>query len=87
MSDQMNDEKFEEFLQREAKEYNAPPAIVPRDEMFAAIMASRKSEAGSRKISVASLKGARKAFVQSLRVVRRPRLAESVPSIQDRARS
>ena len=49
MSDQMNDEKFEEFLQREAKEYNAPPAIVPRDEMFAAIMASRKSEAGSRK--------------------------------------
>jgi hypothetical protein len=48
MSDNMNDEKFEEFLQREAKEYNAPPSEVPRDEMFAAITVRRKLEAGSR---------------------------------------
>jgi hypothetical protein len=37
----MTDKKFEEFLQREAKAYNEPPAIVPRDEMFAAIRAAR----------------------------------------------
>ena len=37
MSDQMNDEKFEEFLHREAQSYNEPPANIPRDEMFAAI--------------------------------------------------
>jgi hypothetical protein len=45
----MSDEKFEEFLQREAHTYNEPLAHVPRDEMFAAITASRKPEAGSRK--------------------------------------
>jgi hypothetical protein len=48
MTDNMNDEKFEVFLQREAGSYNSPPADVPRDEMFAAITASRKPEAGSR---------------------------------------
>jgi hypothetical protein len=37
----MSEEKFEEFLQREAKSYNEPPATVPRDEMFAAIAAAR----------------------------------------------
>jgi hypothetical protein len=42
------EEKFEEFLQREARSYNEPPAGVPRDEMFAAIR-SRRVEAGSRK--------------------------------------
>jgi hypothetical protein len=41
----MSDEKFEEFLQREAQAYNEPPATVPRDEMFAAIAAAR-AEAG-----------------------------------------
>jgi hypothetical protein len=41
MSNQMNEEKFEEFLQREAKSYNEPPVNVPRDEMFAAIGAAR----------------------------------------------
>jgi hypothetical protein len=41
MNDEMGDEKFEEFLQREAESYNAPPANVPRDEMFAAITAAR----------------------------------------------
>ena len=37
----MSDEKFEEFLQREAHAYNEPPVNVPRDEMFAAISAAR----------------------------------------------
>jgi hypothetical protein len=37
----MSEEKFEEFLQREAKSYNEPPVNVPRDEMFAAITAAR----------------------------------------------
>src|SRR5579871_3212757 len=37
----MSDEKFEEFLQRESQAYNEPPASIPRDEMFAAIQASR----------------------------------------------
>jgi hypothetical protein len=48
MTDRMNDEKFEEFLRSEARAYNAPPATAPRDEMFAAITARRKLEAGSR---------------------------------------
>lgn len=33
----MSDEKFEEFLQREAQAYNTPPAAVPRDEMWSVI--------------------------------------------------
>jgi hypothetical protein len=37
----MTEQKFEEFLQREAKAYNEPPVHVPRDEMFAAITAAR----------------------------------------------
>lgn len=45
----MSEDKFEEFLQREAKGYNAPPAIVPREEMFAAIQDGRRRAAdGSR---------------------------------------
>ena len=43
----MSDEKFEEFLQREAHTYNEPPAHVPRDEMFAAITAARRAEAAA----------------------------------------
>ena len=38
----MSDEKFEEFLQRAAQRYNEPPALVPRDELFAAITAARR---------------------------------------------
>lgn len=38
----MSDEKFEEFLQRAAHRYNEPPALVPRDELFAAITAARR---------------------------------------------
>jgi hypothetical protein len=38
----MSDEKFEEFLQREAQRYNEPPALVQRDELFAAIAAARR---------------------------------------------
>lgn len=37
----MSDEKFEEFLQREAAQYNAPPPTVPRDEMWQVIAAAR----------------------------------------------
>lgn len=37
----MTDEKFEEFLQREAHAYNEPSVNVPRDEMFAAIQRAR----------------------------------------------
>ncbi len=44
MNDQMGDEKFEEFLQREAKAYNAPPVSVPREEMFAGITARRTED-------------------------------------------
>jgi hypothetical protein len=40
----MSDEKFEQFLQREARSYNEPPAGVPRDEMFAAIDAARRRQ-------------------------------------------
>jgi hypothetical protein len=43
----MSDEKFEEFLQREAHTYNEPPAHVPRDEMFAAITAARRAESAA----------------------------------------
>jgi hypothetical protein len=43
----MSDEKFEQFLQREARSYNEPPAGVPRDEMFAAITAARATAAAS----------------------------------------
>lgn len=44
MNDHVNDEKFEEFLQREARSYNEPPATVPRDEMFGAIVAARAAD-------------------------------------------
>lgn len=37
----MSDEKFEEFLQREAKAYNAPPPEVPREEMWAVVARAR----------------------------------------------
>ena len=46
MNDEMNDEKFEEFLQREARGYNAPPELVERDELFASIMAARTADRG-----------------------------------------
>ena len=42
----MSDDKFEEFLQREAQSYNAPPENVPREEMFAAIVAARRADRG-----------------------------------------
>lgn len=41
----MSDERFEEFLQREAKAYNEPPATVPRDEMWAAVAEARARRA------------------------------------------
>ena len=30
----MSDEQFEDFLKRNAGDYNAPPASTPRDEMW-----------------------------------------------------
>lgn len=36
-----HDERFEAFLQREAPEYNRPPAGVPRDEMWAVVARAR----------------------------------------------
>jgi len=45
MSD--GDEKFGEFLHGAAREYNAPPAKVPRDEMWEAIRAARPAGAPS----------------------------------------
>ena len=42
MSDSENtDTGFEEFIEREARAYNAPPKIVPRDAMWSAIQAAR----------------------------------------------
>lgn len=39
----MNDEKFEQFLTKAAQSYNAPPARVPRNEMWEAIEAARST--------------------------------------------
>lgn len=43
----MSDEKFEEFLQREAAAYNEPPAMAPRDEMWASITEARAARRSS----------------------------------------
>lgn len=49
----MSEDRFEEFLQREAQAYNEPPVRVPREEMFAAISerraGNRLPEAGTPK--------------------------------------
>jgi hypothetical protein len=37
----MTEDKFEEFLRKEAQSYNAPPARAPREEMWNAIQAKR----------------------------------------------
>lgn len=47
MSSDMNDEKFEEFLQREARAYNDPPELGGREELFASIVAARFVSRGS----------------------------------------
>jgi hypothetical protein len=39
----MTEDKFEEFLQKTAQGYNAPPARTPRDDMWSAIQAQRAS--------------------------------------------
>jgi hypothetical protein len=48
MNDHVNDEKFEEFLQRESRGYNEPPELTGRDELFAAIVAAKAADRGSR---------------------------------------
>ncbi|MFI5310108.1 MAG: hypothetical protein ACHQQ3_02650 [Gemmatimonadales bacterium] len=44
----MDDEKFGRFLEQEARAYNAPPPDVPRDEMWLAIHARRRTAASRR---------------------------------------
>ena len=39
----MSDEKFEQFVRNAAESYNAPPARVPREEMWEAIKAARSA--------------------------------------------
>ena len=39
----MTEDKFEEFLQKAAQSYNAPPTRTPRDDMWSAIQAERAS--------------------------------------------
>lgn len=42
----MSDERFEEFLKREAAAYQAPPAATPREEMWSVIAKARVTQAG-----------------------------------------
>jgi len=37
----MTEDKFEQFLKKTAQGYNAPPARVPREDMWSAIQAKR----------------------------------------------
>jgi hypothetical protein len=50
MEQENGDEKFEGFLAREARVYNAPPAEVPRDAMWAAIQSARARSAAAPRI-------------------------------------
>jgi hypothetical protein len=40
-----NDNRFDELLQKAAQQYNQPPAVVPRDEMWAAIETAQAERA------------------------------------------
>ncbi|MBX3174654.1 MAG: hypothetical protein KF709_09595 [Gemmatimonadaceae bacterium] len=51
----MSDEKFEEFLQREARSYNAPPSATPRDEMWEVVAAARAKRPAAGGVQVTSL--------------------------------
>jgi hypothetical protein len=42
----MSDEKFEEFIKREAGAYQTPPTVTPRDEMWSVIAKARASRQG-----------------------------------------
>lgn len=59
----MSDEAFEEFLQVAAQSYNAPPATVPRDEMFDAVLAARLAVPASRLGSAAGGRRVRYAWI------------------------
>lgn len=39
----MSDAQFEDFIKRETRDYNAPPAVTPREEMWEAIAAARST--------------------------------------------
>lgn len=54
----MSDEKFEEFLQREAKGFNAPPPSVPREEMWQVIARARAERGGARPLVITPVTGA-----------------------------
>jgi hypothetical protein len=43
------DDRFEDFLRKEAREYNAPRGEVPREEMWAEVQLRRKVQGGRRK--------------------------------------
>ncbi|MBX3133832.1 MAG: hypothetical protein KF689_10665 [Gemmatimonadaceae bacterium] len=43
----MSDAQFEDFIKRETRDYNAPPAVTPRDEMWEAIVAARGARYGA----------------------------------------
>ena len=45
------DDKFDDFVQREARAYNAPPEIVPREEMWEAIAHAREASGGRRRLA------------------------------------
>ncbi len=51
MTDTRDDEKFEEFLQREARGINVPRGEVPREAMWAAIEQARASRRGAPRTS------------------------------------
>lgn len=64
----MSEDKFEEFLQREAQAYNPPPATAPRDEMWTAIERSREA---TRRDIAASTAAGRATTAVGARVTRR----------------
>ena len=48
MNDDINEEKWAEALRDLARDYNQPPMIVPRDAMYAAIIAGQRERRASR---------------------------------------
>lgn len=65
----MSDEKFEEFLQREAQAYNRPTGEVPRDAMWSAIAQARAARiaAGATPLPVIALDGTSRRKSRGLR--------------------
>jgi hypothetical protein len=53
----MSDEKFEEFIKREAGAYQTPPAVTPRDEMWTVIAEARARRGAAGPISLTGMAG------------------------------